>query len=121
MNSLCTPFLVAAGLMFVTVTALLHAQGWPEWGQNPQHSGAIATVGQSPDRQRARASSTIRSSRASRPYILASCSLHHQAPLTDGQDVFMAFESGEGLRAVRPSGLYTPFPCGSDTVQPGLE
>src|SRR5262249_8593472 len=36
------------------ISAVLHAQGWPQWGQNPQHSGSVATAGQSPNRVLAR-------------------------------------------------------------------
>ena len=112
MNSLRTRFLVAAGLMSATVTALLHAQGWPQWGQNPQHSGAIATVGQSPDRTRARLiyDPFVASEQAENFGELLA---HYQAPLTDGQDVFMAFESGDYVPC-EPPGSYTPFPCGND-------
>jgi len=44
MNSLRTRCPLAAGLLSITVTALLDAQGWPQWGQNPQHSGAVDTA-----------------------------------------------------------------------------
>src|SRR5438309_10644921 len=38
---------------------------------------------------------------------------HHQAPLTNGQDVFMEFISGKYV-SCNPPGSYTPFPCGND-------
>jgi len=38
---------------------------------------------------------------------------HYQAPLTDGQDVFMEFISGT-YNSCNPTGSYTPFPCGND-------
>jgi hypothetical protein len=101
---------VSVGLVLFTVPGL--AQGWPQWGQNPQHSGSIGIVGQSPNRKL-----------ANMPYdpflsqeqgenfgeLLA----HYQAPLTDGQDVFMEFISGKYV-SCNPPGSYTPFPCGND-------
>jgi len=38
---------------------------------------------------------------------------HYQAPLTNGQDVFMEFTSGTYV-SCDPPGSYTPFPCGND-------
>jgi len=38
---------------------------------------------------------------------------HYQAPLTNGQDVFMEFISGTYV-SCNPPGSYTPFPCGND-------
>ena len=38
--------LLAAGLL--SAGLVLFAEGWPQWGQNPQHSGSIATLGQNP-------------------------------------------------------------------------
>ena len=35
---------IALGLF--TLTGALYAQGWPQWGQNPQHSGSIPVLGQ---------------------------------------------------------------------------
>ena len=38
---------------------------------------------------------------------------HYQAPLTNGEDVFMEFISGKYV-SCNPAGSYTPFPCGND-------
>src|SRR5215471_14687579 len=67
---------------------------WPQWGQNPQHQGFVNAQGQA-----------IKSQLADIVYdplvpdeqaftggeLLA----HYQVPLLDGQDVFMAFKSGD--------------------------
>jgi len=38
---------------------------------------------------------------------------HYQAPLTNGQDVFMEFTSGTYV-SCNPPASHTPFPCGND-------
>ncbi len=67
---------------------------WPQWGQNPQHTGTINVVGQElgqkladiiydplvPDEQAANGGSLL---------------AHYQVPILDGQDVFMEFKSGD--------------------------
>ncbi|HKD10247.1 MAG TPA: hypothetical protein VKB79_30340 [Bryobacteraceae bacterium] len=101
---------VALGLASLTVPAL--AQGWPQWGQNPQHSGSIGIIGQSPNRQLTHTTYD--------PFVaqeqgenFGELLAHYQAPLTDGQDVFMEFISGTYF-SCNPPGSYTPFPCGND-------
>ena len=46
--------LITIGLLS-TSGAILLAEGWPQWGQNPQHSGSIAVVGQNPSQKLASA------------------------------------------------------------------
>ena len=82
---------IAIGLLSFNVAGL--AQGWPQWGQNPQHSGSIGIVGQSPSQKLAQLTYD--------PFVaqeqaenFGELLAHYQAPLTDGQDVFMEFISG---------------------------
>src|SRR5215469_11777864 len=96
----------------LSAALLLFADGWPQWGQNPQHSGSIATIGQNPSRKLA--------SMVYDPFVAKEQAenggellAHYQAPLTNGQDVFMEFISGT-YNACKPAGSYTPFPCGND-------
>jgi hypothetical protein len=104
-------FLVMAGILvaFSTVAA---AQGWPQWGQNPQHSGFTDVTGQLPNQKLA---SMIYDPFVAKEQAENSGELlaHYQAPLTDGQDVFMEFISGTYV-SCNPPGSYTPFPCGND-------
>ena len=101
---------IALGLF--TMTGALYAQGWPQWGQNPQHSGSIPVLGQLPN--------TKLASQVYDPFVAQEQAenngellAHYQAPLTDGQDVFMEFTSGTYV-SCKPAGSYTPFPCGND-------
>jgi hypothetical protein len=92
--------------------AILFAEGWPQWGQNPQHSGSIAVVGQNPSQKLASVvydPFVAQEQAENRGELLA----HYQAPLTDGQDVFMEFIGGKYV-SCNPPGSYTPFPCGND-------
>src|SRR5215831_12081528 len=98
------------GLALLSATA--SAQGWPQWGQNPQHSGFISILGQSPNRKLA--------SQVYDPFVaqeqaenFGELLAHYQAPLIKGQDVFMETISGKYV-SCNPPGSYTPFPCGND-------
>jgi hypothetical protein len=100
------------GLGFLAISAVVFADGWPQWGQNPQHSGFIATVGQSPNSKLANITYdpfVAQEQGENGGELLA----HYQAPLTDGQDVFMEFIGGKYI-SCSPLGSYTPFPCGND-------
>jgi hypothetical protein len=100
------------GLAIMCFAATAFAQGWPQWGQNPQHSGAIPVAGQSPSQVSARMpyDPFVSQEQAENSGELL---VHYQAPLTDGRDVFMEFTSGNYV-SCNPPGSYTPFPCGND-------
>ena len=87
-------------------------QGWPQWGQNPQHSGSIPVLGQLLSQKLAKLTYDpfVAQEQAENSGELLA---HYQAPLTDGQDVFMEFISGTYI-SCNPPGSYTPFPCGND-------
>jgi hypothetical protein len=96
----------------LAIGAVLLADGWPQWGQNPQHSGFNPTVGQNPNRKLAKTTYdpfVAQEQGENGGELLA----HYQAPLTDGQDVFMEFIGGSYI-SCNPPGSYTPFPCGND-------
>ena len=100
------------GLGFLAISGTAFAEGWPQWGQNPQHSGFLPVVGQDPSRKL--------DSMVYDPFVaqeqtenFGELLAHYQAPLTDGQDVFMEFIGGT-YNSCNPPGSYTPFPCGND-------
>jgi len=75
------------------LSASTWAQSWPQWGQNPQHTGSIAVAGQSLNSKLADITYD--------PFVPQEQAFtggelltHYQVPLLDGQDVFMAFKSG---------------------------
>ena len=75
-------------IMLAFLTTAAFGQGWPQWGQNPQHSGSIPVLGQSPNLKLA--------NQVYDPFVaqeqaenFGELLAHYQAPLTDGQDVFM--------------------------------
>ena len=99
-------------IALLTFHAGLFAQSWLEWGQNPQHTGSIAVVGQNPSEKLTSMTYdpfVAKEQAENNGELLA----HYQAPLTDGQDVFMEFISGTYVSCT-PPGSYTPFPCGND-------
>ena len=112
--SVCIAAVVLAALA-IRIPAVLadsDLSGWLQWGQNPQHSGSIAVQGQSPNEALAKITYD--------PFVSqeqgengGEALAHYQAPLTNGQDVFMEFISGTYV-SCNPPGSYTPFPCGND-------
>ena len=72
------------------------SQGWPQWGQNPQHTGTANVSGQ---RVKALLDDVVYD-----PFVEAEKTdptfgdgdlhVHYQVPLTDGDDVYMEFKTG---------------------------
>ena len=97
---------------FLLVTSSACAQNWPQWGQNPQHSGSVSVPGQFPNR--------ILADIVFDPFVAAEQAdsggdllAHYQAPLVDGDDVFMLVKTGRWVPC-NPPGSGTPSPCGAD-------
>ena len=89
-------------------------RGWPQWGQNPQHAGAIDVEGQALDRQLADLvfDPFVRQEQHDAGGDLLA---HYQAPLTEGQDVFMEFKSGRWATCDDNGNPIPPdTACGSD-------
>jgi len=109
-NSILKTASLFVGLASLSATAF--GQGWPQWGRDPQHSGSIPVLGQPPTQKLANLTYD--------PFVaqeqaenFGELLAHYQAPLTNGQDVFMEFISGKYV-GCNPPGSYTPFPCGND-------
>src|SRR5258707_3524713 len=84
----------ATGVLSLAALAqLAQTAGWPQWGQNAQHSGTVTVAGQ-------RLNNIVadvvydpfvpQEQAANGGELLA----HYQAPLVDGQDVYMEVETG---------------------------
>ncbi len=91
-----TLLIAACGTGVLSLAALAQlapTAGWPQWGQNAQHSGTVAVAGQ-------RLNNIVadvvydpfvpQEQAANGGELLA----HYQAPLVDGQDVYMEVETG---------------------------
>src|SRR5712692_4380381 len=85
-----------AGL--VTILAQSRTQGWPQWAQNPQHTGFVNAFGQDLDRNLANIvyDPLVPDEMAAILKATGSADLlvHYQVPLVDGNDVFMESKSG---------------------------
>jgi hypothetical protein len=89
-------------------------RGWPQWGQNPQHTGATGVEGQSLDQPLADLvyDPFVRQEQHDAGGDLLA---HYQAPLTDGNDVFMEFKSGRWATCDNKGNPIPPDTvCGSD-------
>ena len=87
-------------------------QNWPQWGQNPQHTGWTGVAGQTP--------SQILQDIISDPFVRAEQAdgggdllAHYQAAIVDGDDVFMLLKTG-GWVPCDPPGTGNPYPCGAN-------
>src|SRR5215469_1486176 len=102
MKRLSLPVLL--GLLLVTVTRSALAQDWPQWAQNPQHTGMVQVNGQVPNRQLAQIvyDPFVAQEQAEQGGDLA---VHYQAPLVDGNNVYMEFKTGRWIKC-NPSGSW---------------
>ena len=84
-------------LFAVLLTASLPAwsQDWQQWGKNPQHTGATNVVGQHANRilDDVIYDPFVEAEKAD-PFAGGDLLAHYQAPLLDGDDVFMEFKTG---------------------------
>jgi len=71
-----------------------NAQEWPQWGQNPQHTGVSIAVGQQVRH--------ILADVVYDPFVEkekveygGDLDVHYQAPITEGDDVYMEFKTGQ--------------------------
>jgi len=105
----------AAALTIIVVFALTTSQSsaqaaWPQWGQNPQHTGYLSVPGQS---LQAKLSDQIFDPFTAQEMAESNGALlmHYQVPLVNGNNVYMMFKTGTYDSCV-PPGSGNPFPCG---------
>jgi Bacterial Ig-like domain (group 3) len=85
---------------------------WAQWGQNAQHTGNSSVAGQIPQ---AKLGDVVfdpfvtQETAESRGSLL----MHYQAPLVNGNNIYMEFKSGTYV-SCNPPGSGMPFPCGPD-------
>jgi len=110
-----TPLLAALALVALAHLTTTPAQAqtspaWPQWGQNPQHTGFLPIAGQS---LQAKLSDQIFDPFTPQEMAESSGALlmHYQVPLVNGNNVFMMFKTGTYNSCV-PPGSGKPFPCG---------
>jgi hypothetical protein len=89
------------GLSLVSFSVFLMAglpgwsQDWPQWGRTPQHTGAVDVSG-----QHARkilddvVYDPFAEAEKADPFGAGHLHVHYQAPLTDGDDIYMEFKTG---------------------------
>jgi hypothetical protein len=87
---------VSIALLLATLLvapAFSQIPAWPQWAQNPQHTGAVSIIGQNLNRNLVNIvyDPLVPAEQAATGGDLLA---HYQAPLVDGDDVFMVFKSG---------------------------
>ena len=88
-------------LFFVMVLSTLgittvSSQDWPQWGRDPQHTGAVNVAGQNMNNILARIiSDPFAEQEKADPNGEGSLAVHYQAPLVDGNDVYITAKTGQ--------------------------
>jgi hypothetical protein len=107
-----TKFLSLSLVLLGTFSVSVFAQNpaWPQWGQNPQHTGFLAVAGQS---LQAKLFDQIFDPFTSQEMAESGGGLlmHYQVPLVNGNNVYMMFKTGT-YNSCDPPGSGQPFPCG---------
>jgi hypothetical protein len=71
------------------------AQGWPQWGQNAQHAGAVPVGGQPASKILAQVVyDPFTAQEAADPLCGGGLCIHYQTPLVDGDDLYLEFKTG---------------------------
>jgi hypothetical protein len=71
------------------------AQSWPQWGQNPQHTGVVSVEGQPAAKILAQVVyDPFTAQENVDPLCGGGLCIHYQVPLIDGDDVFLEFKTG---------------------------
>src|ERR1039458_3404966 len=85
-------FALALGIFSVASFAQ-NSAAWPQWGQNPQHTGFLAVAGQS---LQAKLSDQIFDPFTSQEMAESGGGLlmHYQVPLVNGNNIYMMFKTG---------------------------
>ena len=87
------------GLVLTTASAQQQSPSWPQWAQNPQHTGFLNVVGQNLNQNLANIvydPLVADEMQAVVPLIGEKALLvHYQTPLVDGDDVFMESKAGK--------------------------
>jgi hypothetical protein len=104
---------ILATVLVFAATGATTAQAqaaWPQWGQNPQHTGFLPVAGQS---LQGKLSDQIFDPFTAQEMAESSGALlmHYQVPLVNGNNVYMMFKTGTYNSCV-PPGSGNPFPCG---------
>jgi hypothetical protein len=117
-----SPAKVLLGVLLLAVTAVpAHAQsdddaipGWPQWAQNPQHTGSVRIEAQTPAK--------ILADVVYDPFVpqeqaeqFGGLVVHYQVPLVAGNHVYMEFKTGSWVPCPAPGYWYVGYACGPNT------
>jgi hypothetical protein len=92
---------------------------WPQWGANPRHTGMVAVTGQSLNETLANIvyDPFVSQEKAENAPLFgeAVLTVHEQAPITDGNDVYMVMKMGTYNSCSPPGNWTTGAACGPNT------
>ena len=92
----------------------LGEQDWPQWAQNPQHTGFIGVEGQAPKQQLA---DIVYDPFVAQEQVEANGELlvHYQVPLVSKNHVYMEFKTGRWIPCSSPGSWVFGESCGPNT------
>ena len=83
----------SSGVTSAAQLSIAVGTGWPQWGHDAQHTNSAAVAGQSLDQILANITYDPLVPEEQQAYA-GELTVHYQAPLVDGNDVYMEFKSG---------------------------
>ncbi len=101
---------------FNVVNAPSNTPFWPQWGADPQHTGMVNVVGQGAVNQLADiVYDPFVAQEQAENVSEGDLTVHYQAPITDGNDVYMMTKTGT-YKSCNPAGAWaTGSACGPNT------
>lgn len=103
------------GLLFITcASGELGEQDWPQWAQNPQHTGLVRVEGQAPKQQLA---DIVYDPFVAQEQVEENGELlvHYQVPLVIKEHVYMEFKTGTWIPCSSPGSWVFGEACGPNT------
>jgi hypothetical protein len=101
-------------LLFTTAWSEIGERDWPQWAQNPQHTGFVLAEGQTPKQELA---DIVYDPFVAQEQTEANGELlvHYQVPLISKKHIYMEFKSGTWIPCPRPGSWQLGDVCGPNT------
>jgi hypothetical protein len=109
-------FFTLLAVLFIAIAASPEGNtGWPEWANNPQHTGFVEHSGQDIGRKLAQVTYDPFVEQEKLDYPYGDLVVHYQAPLIERDHVYMEFKTGYWVPCDPPTSWEDGAACGPNT------